>query len=188
MLTVRGQQHSFMTHERVFLWKCQSFETENVSTWWGLEPPTFGFMPNALTYWASRARHLLSHVFEHWLWRYRYFLVNIWNVICAQATAFIFDTRTGVLVKVSTFLRQKIPRPEGGSNSQLWDSCRWLCIVQIGPLSFQAAIEHKPRQVRWGGLHAPVVTEWWPACLHKQFPVSITEATKENLKWKTFTT
>ena len=47
-----------------------------------------------------------------------------------------------------------------------------LCkgIAQIGPLSFQAAIEHKPRQVRWGGLHAPVVTEWWPACLHKQFP------------------
>ena len=25
-------------------------------------------------------------------------------------------------------------------------------------------------EVRWGGLHAPVVTEWWPACLHKQFP------------------
>ena len=39
-------------------------------------------------------------------------------------------------------------------------------IAQIGPLSFQAAIEHKPRQVRWGGLQAPVVTEWWPAHLH----------------------
>ena len=40
---------------------------------------------------------------EHWLWRYRYFLskVNVWNVNCARATAFIFDTRTGVLVKVS---------------------------------------------------------------------------------------
>ena len=25
MLTVRGQQHSFATHEQVFLWKCQSF-------------------------------------------------------------------------------------------------------------------------------------------------------------------
>ena len=43
-------------------------------------------------------------------------------------------------------------------------------IAQIGPLSFQAAIEHKPIQVRWGGLHAPVVTEWWPACLHKRSP------------------
>ena len=48
--------------------------------------------------------------------------------------------------------------------------CQAACIAQIGPLSFQAAIEHKPRQVRWGRLHAPVVTEWWPACLHKQFP------------------
>ena len=25
MLTVRGQQHWFLTHERMFLWKCQSF-------------------------------------------------------------------------------------------------------------------------------------------------------------------
>ena len=25
MLTVRRQQHSFSTHERVFLWKCKSF-------------------------------------------------------------------------------------------------------------------------------------------------------------------
>ena len=52
MFTVRGQQHSFSTHERVLFWKCQSFETENVSTWEGLGSPTFGFMPNALTYWA----------------------------------------------------------------------------------------------------------------------------------------
>ena len=81
--------------------------------------------PNALIYWVIRAIHLLSHVFEYWLWRYRYFLskVNIWNVNCARATAFIFDTRTGVLVKVSMFLRQKISRPEGDSNSQSSDSC-----------------------------------------------------------------
>ena len=39
----------------------------------------------------------------------KYFLskVNIWNVKYVRATAFIFDTRTGVLVKVSKFLRQK---------------------------------------------------------------------------------
>ena len=56
-----------------------------------------------------------------------------------------------------------------GATSTL--GCHWNhTIAQIGPLSFQAAIEHKPKQVRWGGLHAPVVTEWWPACLHKQFP------------------
>ena len=38
------------------------FETENVSTWEGLEPSIFGFMPNALTIWAIWARHLLPHV------------------------------------------------------------------------------------------------------------------------------
>ena len=55
---------------------CESanfFETGNISIWGGLEPPTFRFMPNALTIWAIRARHLLSHVFEYWLWWYRHF-------------------------------------------------------------------------------------------------------------------
>ena len=96
---------------------CESvkvFETENVSTWGGLGPPTFGFMPNALSYWAIRARHWLFHVLEHWLWRYRYFWskITIWNVNCARATAFIFDTRTGVLVKVKVFESEN-SRPEG---------------------------------------------------------------------------
>ena len=55
------------------------------------------------------ARHFLSHVFEYWLWRYRYSCskVNIWNVNSQRATAFIFNSRTDVLVKVSKFLRQK---------------------------------------------------------------------------------
>ena len=80
-----------------------------------LGPSTFGFMPNALTIWAIRARHLLSRVFEHWIWRYRYFWskVNICNVNCERATTLIYDTRTDVLVKVSKFLRQKMSRPEG---------------------------------------------------------------------------
>ena len=45
--------------------------------------------------------------------------VNIWNVNCAWATAFIFDTRTDVLVKVSKLLRQKMYQPEGDSNPNL---------------------------------------------------------------------
>ena len=108
---------------------CESnkvFETENVSTWGGLKPLTFGFMPNALTIWAIRARHLLSHIFLYWLGWYRYFWskINIWKVNCGWITAFIFDTRTDVLVKVSKFLRQKMSRPEGHSNTQPSDSCR----------------------------------------------------------------
>ena len=57
--------------------KIKIFKTENLSTWEGLEPPTSGFMPNALTIWAIRARHLLSHVVEYWLWWYRYFSVRL---------------------------------------------------------------------------------------------------------------
>ena len=98
IVVVRGWMLDGCSRESV-----KVFETENVSTWGGLEPPTSGFMPNALTIWAIRARHLLSHVFEYWLWWYRYFgsNVNIWNVNCARATAFIFDTRADVPVKVS---------------------------------------------------------------------------------------
>ena len=83
MLTVHGHQHSFSTHKRIFLWNCRSFEIENISTWGGLEPSTFRFMPNALTIPAIRARLLLI---EYWLWRDRYLCskVNIWNVICSQ--------------------------------------------------------------------------------------------------------
>ena len=42
---------------------------------------------------------------EHWLWRYKYFLskINIRNDNYVRATAFIFDTRTDVLVKVSKY-------------------------------------------------------------------------------------
>ena len=50
-------------------------------------------MPNTLTYWAIRAGHLLSHVFEYWLWQCRYFWskVNIWKVCCARATVKLHD-------------------------------------------------------------------------------------------------
>ena len=64
MFTVRGRQHSFSTHERVFSWKCQSFWDRKYLDLRGTGAPTltFEFMPNSLTYWAIRARHLLSNV------------------------------------------------------------------------------------------------------------------------------
>ena len=126
MLTMHRQQHSFSTH---VLATVSTFLRQKLSRpEGGLEPPIFGFMPNALTIWAIRARRLLSRDFEHGLWWCRYFCskVDIWNVNCARATAFIFDTRTDVLAKVSKFLRQKISRPEGDSNPQSSDSFRML--------------------------------------------------------------
>ena len=115
------QQHSFSTHERMLLWKCQSFWDRKCLDLRGTrtpKPQIFGFMPNSLTIWVIRVTHLLSHVFEYWLWRYRYFWskVDIWNVNCARATAFIFDTLTDVVVKVSKVLRQKMSRRERTSN------------------------------------------------------------------------
>ena len=101
---MRGQQHSFFDTWTGVLGKVSKLLRQKMSRpVAGSNPPTFVFMPNALTYWAIRARHLLSHIVEYWLWRYRYFWskVNFWNVNCARATAFIFDTRTSVLGKVS---------------------------------------------------------------------------------------
>ena len=51
---------------------CRFFYT-NISTRGVLQPPTFGFMPNALTIWPIETRHFLSHALEHWLRGYRYF-------------------------------------------------------------------------------------------------------------------
>ena len=53
-------------------------------------------------------------------------------------------------------------------------------IAQIAPLSFQAAIPHEPRQVRWGELHASVVTDHQHVCISNS-QEAITQATKENL-------
>ena len=102
-------------------------------------------MPNALTFCARRPRHLLSHIVEHWPWRYTYFWSNIWNVNCARTTAFIYDTRTGVLVKVSKFLRQKMSRPERNSKPQSSDILSFHTVIRqseyIGPPS---GINHIP--------------------------------------------
>ena len=48
--------------------------------------------------------------------------------------------------------------------------CMQPLIAQIAPLSFQGShrTQTQTSEVRW--LHASVVTEWSPACLHKQFP------------------
>ena len=118
MLTVLGQQHSFLTHERVFLGQCQRFWDRKCLDLRGTRPPIFGYMPNALTCWVIWARHLLSLVVEYWLWRYRYFLskVNIWNVNCARATESLSTHERAVLGKCQSFWDRKMSRPEGESN------------------------------------------------------------------------
>ena len=128
MLTVRGQQHSFSTHERVFLWKCQSFRNRKCLDLRGTRIPNQRIHAECSNLLSHQGQTFAVPYFEHWLWRYRCFWskVNIRDVNYARATAFIFDTRTGVLVKVSQLPRQKMSRPEEDSNPQPSDSCRML--------------------------------------------------------------
>ena len=118
MLAVRGQQQSVSTHERVFLWKCQRFWDRKWLDLGGTRTLNLRIHAECSNLLSYQGHTFAVPCFEHWLWRYRYFRsnVNIWNVNCARATAFLFDTRTGFLVKVSKVLRQKMSRPERNSN------------------------------------------------------------------------
>ena len=133
MLTVRGQQHSFSTHEKVFFWKCQSFWDIKCIDLRGARTHNLRIHAEWSKLFSYQGQTFAVICFEHWLCLYWYFWskVKICNVNCARATAFIFDTRTGVLLKVSKFLRQKMYRPEGGSNPQPSDSCRMLLPIGI---------------------------------------------------------
>ena len=108
LLTVHGQQHSFSTHERMFLWKCQSFWDRKCLDLRGTRTPKFRIYAECSNHLSYQGQTFAVPCFEHWLWRYRYFWskVNIWTVNCARATAFIFDTQTDVLVKVSRYLQK----------------------------------------------------------------------------------
>ena len=65
MLTVHGQQ-LLVKVSKMLIQKMSRPEGDS-------NPPNLGFTPNALIIRAIRARHVLSHVFEYWLWWYRYF-------------------------------------------------------------------------------------------------------------------
>ena len=96
------------------LWKCQSFWDRKCLNLRGTQTPNLRIHAECSNHLSYQGQTFAVPCFEYWLWRYRYFWskVNIWNVNCAWATVFIFDTWTGALVKVSKFLRQKMSRPE----------------------------------------------------------------------------
>ena len=73
---------------------------------------------------------------------------------------------------LNELLASPTPMPDSGDNSDNADNPVLFAsyIAQIAPLSFQGRhrTQTQTSEVRW--LHASVVTEWSPACLHKQFP------------------
>ena len=68
--------------------------------------------------------------------------------------------------KPQRLIMRKVHRYHNG----VCQHCMTFPIAQIAPLSFQGShrTQTQTSEVRW--LHASVVTERSPACLHKQFP------------------
>ena len=70
----------------------------------------------------SRMIEYYTSVIPKWWGSIDIYNIYFWSELnnsklnCARATAFIFDTRTDVLLKVSTFLRQKMSRSGENSN------------------------------------------------------------------------
>ena len=112
----------------MLLWKCRSFWDKECLDWKVTRTQT-GFMPNALTIWAIRARHLLAHVLEHWFRQYKYvFQVKIWRKKMCTGNSIHFLTHEHMFFtceSVEVFVTENI-RPEGNSNSQPSDLCRML--------------------------------------------------------------
>ena len=83
---MRGQQHSFSIHERMFLWKCQSFWDRKCLDLRGTRTPNLRIHAECSNHLSYQGQTFVVFCFEHWLWRYGYFWskVNIWTVNCAR--------------------------------------------------------------------------------------------------------
>ena len=92
MLTVRGQRHSFSTHERVFLWKCQSFWNWECLDLSGTRTPDLRIHAECSDHLKYQGQTFAVPCFWILVLAVKIFLskVNIWDVNCARATAFIF--------------------------------------------------------------------------------------------------
>ena len=77
MLIVHGQQHSFSTHERVFLWNCQSFWDRKFLDLRRTRIPNLRIHAECSNHLSYQGRHLLSHLVEYWLWRIDIFQVKL---------------------------------------------------------------------------------------------------------------
>ena len=132
-------------------------------------------------------------------WNFLGELQKIWRFflqihVCFSNLQEFFYSNLTTLRRIFSVMPKLIILTDCGSYTMKWarsplvQVMAWLYIAQIGPLSFQAAIEHKPRQVRWVGC-----TLQWSLSGGQHVCISnpqgsIKEATKENLKCKTFTT
>ena len=75
LLIVRGQQHSFSTHERMLLWKCQSFWDRKCLDLRGTRAPNLRIHAECSNHLSYQGHTFAVPCFEHCLWRYR----NFWR-------------------------------------------------------------------------------------------------------------
>ena len=73
MLTVHGQQHSFLKHEQMFLWKCQSFWDRNCLDLRGTRTPNLQVHAECSNHLSYQGQTFAVPCFLYWLWQYRYF-------------------------------------------------------------------------------------------------------------------
>ena len=71
MLTVRGKQHSFSTHERMFMWKCQSFSDRKCLDLRGTRTPNLWIhaeCSNHLSYQGHWGRNKMADILQAIFW------------------------------------------------------------------------------------------------------------------------
>ena len=118
MLTVRGQQHSFSTHERVF---CKSFWDRKCRDLRGTRTSIHRTLAECSNHLGYKGQAFVVPFFNTGSGGIDIILstLNICNINCALATAFIFDTRKVFLWKCQNFWDKKSLDPRGTRTANL---------------------------------------------------------------------
>ena len=105
MLTVRGKQHSFSTHERMFMWKCQSFSDRKCLDLRGTRTPNLRIhaeCSNHLSYQGHWGRNKMADILQAIFWNaFSHFLERKKSLYFGLSFAMINhskSTRTGSLL------------------------------------------------------------------------------------------
>ena len=141
LLTVCGQQHSFSNHERMFFWKCWNLLYRKCLNLRWTRIPNLRFHAEISNHLSYQGQTFAVPCFEYWLWRYtcRYFCskVNVWNINCARATAFILAWISNYIHYIE-YDKITYPFPNyNGATVKAWECisnfthtllCMWLLI------------------------------------------------------------
>ena len=121
------QQHSFSTHERVFLWKCQSFWDRKCLELRGTRTPNLRIHAECPNLLSCQGQTFAVPCFDTGSGGIDISEVkSTFDMSTVRGQQHSFSTHERVFLLKSKFLWKKISRPEGDSNPQPSDSCRML--------------------------------------------------------------